>query len=361
MVTASRDSTVKVWEADWQIRMVFVGHTGAPRQLLVLSPRPSTLKRSGMSRMSLAPAAHPCTGHSPADGSPFLGLRCTQVTRVPPAGPVTAMVVLPNTSLVLSASQDGTLRTWDLQAAAQVGEVALSCWGHEVQSGHVDCLLAPAGRGWPVLSLRASSVELWRLRELYSLLAQLSAPVLHLQVAPALPLPLRPPLPARLVCACADGSVYLVSAATGRTVSSLLLEPDDCAAAVAYCLPRELLWLLTRAGDLVCANAARCPMHVLYRSCPPPSPEPRPCCLHLYSHLTDPASAFSTWETVRQHGGELYRSDTQAWKDKNRWVPEPGRAGRACRARTNRPLSPVGTCLCWGTRTARCRCSSCAR
>lgn len=30
MVTASRDSTVKVWEADWQLRMVFMGHTGAP-------------------------------------------------------------------------------------------------------------------------------------------------------------------------------------------------------------------------------------------------------------------------------------------------------------------------------------------
>lgn len=30
IVTASRDSTVKVWEADWQIRMVFVGHTGTP-------------------------------------------------------------------------------------------------------------------------------------------------------------------------------------------------------------------------------------------------------------------------------------------------------------------------------------------
>lgn len=28
MVTASQDSTVKVWEADWQIRMVFVGHRG---------------------------------------------------------------------------------------------------------------------------------------------------------------------------------------------------------------------------------------------------------------------------------------------------------------------------------------------
>lgn len=28
-VTASRDSTVKVWELNWQIRMVFLGHTGA--------------------------------------------------------------------------------------------------------------------------------------------------------------------------------------------------------------------------------------------------------------------------------------------------------------------------------------------
>ncbi|KAL6081290.1 hypothetical protein STEG23_037571 [Scotinomys teguina] len=62
MVTASRDSTVKVWEADWQIRMVFVGHTG----------------------------------------------------------PVTAMTVLRNSTLVVSASQDGTLRTWDLRAAAQI-------------------------------------------------------------------------------------------------------------------------------------------------------------------------------------------------------------------------------------------------
>ncbi|KAM5315107.1 WD repeat-containing protein 97 [Glossophaga mutica] len=266
MVTASRDSTVKVWEADWQIRMVFVGHTG----------------------------------------------------------PVTALAVLPNTSLVLSASQDGTLRTWDLQAVAQVGQVMLSYWGQDMRSGSVRRLLAPASPGWPVLSLRAGSVELWRLRELYSPLAQLSAPVLHLQVAPALPLPPRLALPARLVCACADGSVYLVSVASGLTVSALLLEPEDCADAVAYCLPRETLWLLTRAGHLVCANAARHPMCVLYRACPPPPPAPRPCCLHLYSHLIDPSSAFARWQVVRQHGGELGHSNTQAWKDKNRYLPVLG-------------------------------------
>ncbi|XP_049556475.1 LOW QUALITY PROTEIN: WD repeat-containing protein 97 [Orcinus orca] len=265
MVTASRDSTVKVWEADWQIRMVFVGHTG----------------------------------------------------------PVTAVAVLPNTALVLSASQDGTLRTWDLQAAAQVGEVAPSRRGPSVPSETVRHLLAPAGPGWPLLALRARSVELWRVRELYSPLAQLSAPVLHLQVAPALPSPMAPQaqLPTRLVCACADGSVYLVSVSSGRTVSALLLEPEDCAAAVAYCLPREVLWLMTRAGHLLCANAARCPMRVLHRLCPPPPPAPRPCCLHLYSHLTDPGSAFAAWEIVRQYKGELCRSDVAgAWKDKNRYL-----------------------------------------
>lgn len=240
---------------------------------------------------------------------------------------MTALAALPNTSLVLSASQDGTLRTWDLQAAAQVGEVALSCWDRDVASARVNRLLAPAGPSWPVLSLSASSVELWRVRELYSPLAQLSAPVLHLQVVSALP-PL-PLLPARLVCACADGSVYLVSVATGRAVSALLLEPDDCAASVLYCLPREALWLLTRAGHLVCANAARCPMRVLHRVCPPPAPAPRPCCLHLYSHLTDPGGAFASWEAVCRHGGEpCLRDLARARKDKNRWVPEPATAGR---------------------------------
>ncbi|XP_045142689.1 LOW QUALITY PROTEIN: WD repeat-containing protein 97 [Echinops telfairi] len=265
-VTASRDSTVKVWEPDWQIRTVFVGHTG----------------------------------------------------------PVTALAVLPNTALVLSASQDGTLRTWDLQAVAQVGEVALGCWGLNMSSCSVNTLLAPASPGWPVLSLSNCSVELWRIRELYSLLAQLPAQVLHLQVVPALPAHLHP-LPMRLVCTCADGSVGLVSANSGRAVTALLLGPDDCAVAVAYCLPCEVLWLLTRTGHLVRASAAFCPMRVLDRVPPPAAPMGQPCCLHLYSHLTDSRSARNSWEATRHCPAELYRGNTaRALKDKNRYLPVVG-------------------------------------
>lgn len=235
------------------------------------------------------------------------------------------MAVLPGTTHVVSASQDGTLRTWDLQAAAQVGQVSLCCWCQDALSARVSRLLAPVGPGWPMLSLSTNGLGLWSLRELHSPLAQLPAPVLHLQVAPTLPMPVHPSLPPRLVCACADGSVYLLSAATGRLVSVLLLEPEDCAAAVAYCLPREALWLLTRAGHLVRANAASCPMRVLHRLPPPPPSEPQRCCLHLYSHLPDAASAFATWELVRQHRGELHHSvAARAGKSKNRWVQGAG-------------------------------------
>ncbi|XP_014394182.1 PREDICTED: WD repeat-containing protein KIAA1875 [Myotis brandtii] len=165
MVTASRDSTVKVWGADWQIRMVFVGHTG----------------------------------------------------------PVTAMAVLPNTTLVLSASQDGTLRTWDLQAVAQVGEVMLSYWGQSTRSESVNQLLAP----------------------------------------------------------------------------------------------------------------------VLLRKSPLPLPAPRPCCLHLYSHLTDPRSAFSTWETVRQRKGEVGHSDIRTWKEKNRYLPVVGHTDGTLSVLSWHTLEPV--------------------
>lgn len=215
------------------------------------------------------------------------------------------------------------MRTWDLQEATQVAEVELDIPGRPQPLGPVTTLLPPLAPDCPLLALRDASVQLWRLRTLYSPLAQLSAPVLHLQLAPPLSGPLQPALqpalPVRLVCACADGSVYLVSVVTGLTVTALLLLPEDRAAAVAYCLPREVLCVLTHAGHLLFATAACCPMRVLHRQRAPAAPAPRPCCLHLYSHLSDPKSAFDSWEMVHRHGAEVHSWDVaDAWKDKNR-------------------------------------------
>lgn len=56
VVTASRDSTVKVWEVDWQIRMVFVGHTGAVHSF---HSQCSVARNLGWSRPGFPSQLHP--------------------------------------------------------------------------------------------------------------------------------------------------------------------------------------------------------------------------------------------------------------------------------------------------------------
>uniref|UniRef100_K7E8B0 Uncharacterized protein n=1 Tax=Ornithorhynchus anatinus TaxID=9258 RepID=K7E8B0_ORNAN len=264
VVTASRDNTVKVWEAQWQLRNVFVGHVG----------------------------------------------------------PVTALAVLPSTPRVLSASRDGTLRTWDLDTGEQVGEVALQA-GAEGARPEVTGLLPPARPGAPVVALGPAWAELWRLRELYVPLAALPAPVLALQAAPPLCTALRAALPQRLLCLCRDWSVRLLAAPSGRPLAALQL---DGPAAAAYCLVRETLLVLTGGGGLLRVNAAVSPMQVVQRVPPPPAPAPRPCCLHLYHHLPDPVAAQTSWTNVRLRGRELRRRSHKPlnYQDKNRFLPVLG-------------------------------------
>uniref|UniRef100_A0A4X2MCY9 Uncharacterized protein n=1 Tax=Vombatus ursinus TaxID=29139 RepID=A0A4X2MCY9_VOMUR len=266
VVTASRDSTVKVWDADWQIRSVFVGHTG----------------------------------------------------------PVTALTMLPGSALVLSASQDMTLRTWNLETAQQVGEVSLRNHS-ETLSGTVCRLWAPVRRGAPVLVQGLAYLELWVVRELHRPLVALSSRVQGLELAPPPPQPDRDVLPQRMVVRCADSTVRIFSAVTGRMISVLLLAPGEMAAATAYCLPREVLLVLTLEGVLLRANAARYPMPVVRRIQPQP-PDARPCCLHLISHIADPTRAYSSWASVRNRGGELRRKSWlgTTWEDRNRFLPVLG-------------------------------------
>ncbi|XP_043833942.1 WD repeat-containing protein 97 [Dromiciops gliroides] len=289
VVTASRDSTVKVWDADWQIRSVFVGHTG----------------------------------------------------------PVTALTVLPGSVLVLSASQDMTLRTWNLDTAQQVGEVSLRSHlestsvvrqdaGNEVETPappiSTNCfetvchLWPPVRPGAPLLAQGMACLELWIVRELHHPLVALNSSVQGLELAPPLPQPDRDIMPQRVVGRCADGTVRIFSAITGQMISALLLAPGEMAAATAYCVPREVLLVLTQEGVLLRANAARCPMPVVRRIQAPQPPDAQPSCLHLISHIVDPTRAYSSWEGVRNRGGELRRKSWlgTTWEDKNRFLPVLG-------------------------------------
>nr|XP_020850542.1 WD repeat-containing protein 97 isoform X2 [Phascolarctos cinereus] len=289
VVTASRDSTVKVWDADWQIRSVFVGHTG----------------------------------------------------------PVTALAMLPGSVLVLSASQDMTLRTWNLETAQQVGEVSLRNHSETLSGVRQDIanedemsppstpsnysetvcrLWAPARRGAPVLVQGLAYLELWVVCELHSPLVALSSPVQGLELAPPPPQPDRDVLPQRIVGRCTDSTVRIFSAVTGTMISALLLAPGEMAAATAYCMPREVLLVLTHEGVLLRANAARYPMPVVRRMQSPQPPDARPCCLHLISHIADPTRAYSSWASVRNRGGELRRKSWlgTTWEDRNRFLPVLG-------------------------------------
>ncbi|XP_039381384.1 WD repeat-containing protein 97 isoform X8 [Mauremys reevesii] len=251
VVTASRDTTIKVWDKKWLIQTIFVGHTG----------------------------------------------------------PVTAVTIYPQGPLILSASQDGTIRTWNLQTIDQVDEVHVAEVVEQLQT-HPE--------GGYVVSLTGSTMDLWKVNQLYSLHTRLGAAVTRLCTVD---LSAVGSFPVRAVCVCQDSTVRLVAAHTGRILSTLLLDRPCQAVEVAYCLPKETLFVLLELGQLLRVNTAVNPMSVK-KMVAPWSESARPCCLLLYSHLVDPEKAYAQWQEIVEQKG-----DKKAWaqlplklQDKNRYL-----------------------------------------
>ncbi|KAM9165664.1 WD repeat-containing protein 97, partial [Pangshura tecta] len=249
VVTASRDTTIKVWDKKWLIQTIFVGHTG----------------------------------------------------------PVTAVTIYPQGPFILSASQDGTIRTWNLQTIDQVDEVHVAEVVEQLQT-HPE--------GGYVVSLTGPTMDLWKVNQLYSLHTQLGAAVTRLCTVD---LSAAGSFPVRAVCVCQDSTVRLVAAHTGRILSTLLLDRPCQAVDVAYCLPKETLFVLLELGQLLRVNTAVNPMSVK-KMVAPRSESARPCCLLLYSHLVDPEKAYAQWQEIVEQKG-----DRKAWaqlplklQDKNR-------------------------------------------
>ncbi|KAM6458487.1 WD repeat-containing protein 97 isoform 3-T3 [Liasis olivaceus] len=250
-ITASRDTTIKVWDKEWHIQIVFVGHTA----------------------------------------------------------PVTAVTIYPQRPLIFSASQDGTIRTWNLNTVDQVDQVHTSEPVESLKTHTSSHVVSTSGR----------TLNLWKINQLYSLYTLLGSPAKRLSCPD---LRMAGNFPARVLCLCKDSTVWLLEARSGAPLSVLSLEQPSQAREVAYCLPRETLFVLLEQGRMLRANTATSPMTVK-RGFFSGLWESQPCCLLLYSHVVDPDKAYATWLEVVQSKGYRKKWQQAAHKaqDRNRFLP----------------------------------------
>lgn len=224
---------------------------------------------------------------------------------LPPA-PVIAVTIYPHRPLIFSASQDGTIRTWNLNTVDQVDQVHVS---EPVES-------LDTHTNSHVFSISGCSLNLWKINQLYSLYTVLGSPARQLS---CIDLRLLGDFPARVLCLCQDSTVQLLDAQSGVPVSVLSLDQYSPARAVAYCLPRETLFVLLQQGQVLRVNAATSPMRV--KQCFSSSLwESRPCCVLLYSHMVEPDKAYATWLEVTQNQSyrRKWQKSTINMQDRNR-------------------------------------------
>ncbi|ETE59510.1 WD repeat-containing protein, partial [Ophiophagus hannah] len=251
VITASRDTTIKVWNKEWDIQIVFVGHTA----------------------------------------------------------PVMAVTIYPHRPLIFSASQDGTIRTWNLNTVDQVDQVHVS---EPVES-------LDTHTNSHVFSVSGCTLNLWKISQLYSLYKVLGSPARRLS---CIDLGLLGNFPARILCLCQDSTVQLLEAQSGAPISVLSLDQYSPAREVAYCLPRETLFVLLEQGHVLRVNAA--PSSMTVKRCFSSSLwESKPCSLLLYSHVVEPDKAYATWLDVTQNQGyrRKWQKSTINMQDRNRFLP----------------------------------------
>ncbi|XP_061463192.1 WD repeat-containing protein 97 [Rhineura floridana] len=249
-ITASRDTTIKVWDKNWHIQTVFVGHTA----------------------------------------------------------PVIAVTIYPQRPLIFSASQDGTIRTWNLDTIDQVDQVHIS--------EPIEVLETKTTSR--VISVSGASLNLWKINKLYSLYTSVGSPIKRLSCINLMALG---NFPVRILCVCQDSTVRMVDAQSGIILSVLFLDNPLQALDMAYCLPRETLFVLVEDGTLLRANSALDPMPVK-KSMPSSSWESSPCSLLVYSHMVDPERAYSEWlEVVDSKGYRMHwQKVPQKMQEKNRYM-----------------------------------------
>ncbi|XP_050971650.1 WD repeat-containing protein 97 isoform X2 [Labeo rohita] len=205
---------------------------------------------------------------------------------------VTSLVLCPVSGLLLSSSLDGTLRCWRPEIGDQVQSISIpnGCQPPLVMGG-------PDSAG-TFFSYSTSSVDFWTFNCLYNLHCRLDR-VLKCPVHQILTPPSPPSFRACVVCIHGNNNVTVVAEESGEVLTRF--QATGRVKSADYCVPKEVLLVLTEDGVVSIASTLTSPVTILdewheiehwdWSGGQMEANIGTVCCMVLYTDVTDAQSA----------------------------------------------------------------------
>lgn len=230
--------------------------------------------------------------------------------------------------MLMSSSVDCTIRCWNVEECE-----AVDCVSTEQEDPPL--YIGSSTKGGTYFTFSHKGVDFWTLRSLYTLRCRLRGdiadPLRQILVSsyPA-------PYPARVLCVSRDSNITLVTAETGAVLTSFKAKSRILCA--DYCLPKEILLVLTETGTVLQANTLTNPITLMQewkgrgqepwrlvdhvttqeiQNLPVPGPA---CCMALYSCVPETEQALQEWMSLQENRRCNPKSKASPDDAKNMWV-----------------------------------------
>ncbi|XP_051552180.1 WD repeat-containing protein 97 [Myxocyprinus asiaticus] len=241
---------------------------------------------------------------------------------------VTSLVLCPVSGLLFSSSLDGTLRSWRLEVGDQLQTIS-------IPNGYA----SPLAMGGPdsagmFFSYSTNSVDFWTFNCLYNLHCSLGG-ALGGPVRQILAPPNPPSFPAFVLCIHGNSGVTVVVAQTGAVLTRFKAKQRvRCA---DYCVPKEILLVLTEDGVVTTASTLTNPVTILdkwdgieqweWKNGKVEANIGKVSCMVLYNHITDTQSAQEEWKTMQMQRPQRPKKIKLLHDVKNRFLVILGHCG----------------------------------
>ncbi|XP_054893339.1 WD repeat-containing protein 97 [Poeciliopsis prolifica] len=244
-------------------------------------------------------------------------------------GVVNSLFYCSKSNLLISCSADCTIRSWDVKR-----NLAIDCF--HTEHNNPPLCLGGIKNEHPFFSFSEKGVDLWFLTAWYTLHTKIKGDE-NIALKHILVSHLPPCYPTRVTCVSEDDHIYLVSVGTEEILTSF--KAGKRVLCAAYCLQKELLFVLTQCGSLLQVNPLTNPATLIQEwegkgqapwtssdtiskkdvlNLPVPGPA---CCMVIYSSLGDPEKALEKWKSLQSRRGSIHRDTKQIDHFKNRfWV-----------------------------------------